>query len=216
MRDFRAFATASTRMGVGAALALGVMVTTPLVAHAANNTSSTSSAQLYNRQTAASWARAHVEDPELVPNGDCTWFASEALWAGGLPETAEWKRVSPRLEDRRQPTATAKFSDPLIRYLVGHGLATQRTIYWGDNTAKGAQLGDLIVYDWDGPANGTIDHVSIVTGFSGSYPLVSQHTKARLDRGWSWDPGDGTSGHPAGWIQKTHPGSVAYLIHITK
>lgn len=171
--------------------------------------------QRYNREVAKSWAIVHWQDPELIKGGDCTWFVSQALWAGGLPQSRTWARVSPNIWDRRQPTATAKVANKLPAYLVSSGLATMTKINWADNRAGGAQVGDLIVYDWDGPADGKIDHVSIVTGFSGTYPLVTQHTSARLNRGWSWDPGNPQSQRNSGWIQNTHPGSVAYLIHIT-
>lgn len=159
----------------------------------------------YNRSVAQSWVYLHVWDQETIPNGDCTWFASQSLWAGGLPETSTWARSN----WYGSKTQTAIRAELLPDYLVSVGWATKKTIYWGDNTAAGAQIGDLIVYDWNNGADGTIDHISIVTGFNGTYPLVSQHTAARWNRGWSWDPSANN------WIQSSHPGSVAYLIHIT-
>lgn len=45
----------------------------------------------------------------------------------------------------------------------------------------------------------SIDHISIVTKLEDGtgYPFVSQHTPARTDRYWSWDPkGDD-------WIENT-------------
>lgn len=165
--------------------------------------------QRYNRAVAQAWARVHVGDPELIKNGDCTWFVSQALWAGGLPQSSTWARVSPNPIDRGQPTSTAKFSDQLPRYLASQKLAEISIISWTDNTAHGAQVGDIIAYDWDGVANGTYDHLAIVTGFSETYPLVSQHTTARWNRGWSWDPSANN------WIEYSHRGSAAYLIHIT-
>lgn len=160
----------------------------------------------YNRSVAQSWAYVHVWDPEAIPNGDCTWYASQALWAGGLPQTSTWAPSN----WYGSKTLTAIRAELLPDYLVSAGLATKKTIYWGDNTAAGAQIGDLIVYDWDNGADGKIDHVSIVTGFSGTYPLVSQHTTARWNRGWSWDPAAND------WIQYSHPGSVVYLIQDRK
>ena len=50
----------------------------------------------------------------------------------------------------------------------------------------------------------------MVTGFTNdNYPLVTQHSPGRLNRGWSWDP-DGNN-----WIEFTHKGSRAYLLHFT-
>src|SRR2546421_335596 len=43
----------------------------------------------YNRSAAVAWATAHAEDDQF--NGDeCTWFVSQALWAGGFPMTPVW------------------------------------------------------------------------------------------------------------------------------
>jgi len=56
-----------------------------------------------------------------------------------------------------------------------------------------------------------VDHLAIVTSLNAQgYPSVTQHSIARLDRYWSWDP----SGN--NWIQYTHPGSRVYLLHITR
>ena len=108
------------------------------------------------------------------------------------------------------PTKAAALADAFVDYVTGPiGVATKRQITWSDNTADGAQLGDVIAYDWNGPADGTIDHIAVVTGFDNGYPLVTQHSPTRINRGWSWDPGEGN------WIEYTHRGSMAYLIHLT-
>jgi hypothetical protein len=58
---------------------------TPLQGHEAAPQSS----NIYNRERAATWAYAHGKD-QPPSNGSCTWFASLALWQGGLAKTPEW------------------------------------------------------------------------------------------------------------------------------
>jgi Putative amidase domain len=155
--------------------------------------------------------------PFLLSN--CTFFVSQALWDGGLPSTADW---TPNSSDPSKlatdllnpgPTKPAADADYFKNYMRNSGRATITEIKWSDNTAGGAQLADVIGYDWDKASggkgsDGVIDHLAIVTGFtSDHYPLVTQHTPSRLDRGWSWDPDNNN------WIEKTNPGSRAYLIH---
>lgn len=179
-------------------------------------------AQGYDREAAASWAMYNAYEPELLPT-DCTWFVSRALWVGGLPQSYEWTGESTDfslLADKLifpGPTKAAAHADTLINYLINNGLAYRsgQPINWQDQTADGASLGDIIAYDWynqfDGTtaADGTIDHVAIVTSFDGIYPYVSQHTPAQSSRGWSW------SETRDGWIELENPGCEAHLIHIT-
>lgn len=177
----------------------------------------------YDGWAACEWAVHNWDTPPRFANDDCAWFASQALWQGDLPKSASWTSASWNPADLAiknpgssdgpfafpGPTVDAASAPELVDYLLNAGLATEQTIRWSDNTADGARIGDLIAYSWNNPPDGHIDHVAIVTGFSGSYPLVSQHTEARLNRGWSWDP------NAKNWIQYSHPGSVAFLIHIT-
>ena len=45
--------------------------------------------EFYNRSAAVAWALAHAQDDQ--PYGTmCTWFVSQALWAGGFPTTSSW------------------------------------------------------------------------------------------------------------------------------
>jgi hypothetical protein len=158
----------------------------------------------YNRAAARDWAYAHWQDAELYPGADCTWFVSQALWAGWLPKTATWTN-SPG------PSIAAINADALKNALQAAGYATVKEVSWSDNTAGGAQVGDVIGYDWDNGADGVLDHLAIVTSLNAQgYPSVTQHTSPRRDRYWSWDPSGGN------WIQYTYPGSRVYLIHITR
>jgi hypothetical protein len=99
------------------------------------------------------------------------------------------------------PTPDATTADDFFTYfesLINTGLVTIAPIDWSDNTAAGAQLGDFIAYGWQGPgpeyaggSDGIIDHIAVVTYVSPTtgYPSVSQHSEARANRFWSWDPG---------------------------
>lgn len=195
----------------------------------------------YDRSAAVAWAEQNVGHAPLIQNGgDCTWFASQSAWAGGLPQSDEWAKDSPNgvlgsdlgamvkalihggysPTDPINPTIAATNANDFVNYLVDNGLATKTPINWSDNTAGGAQLGDFIAYDWDGGSDGTIDHVAVVTGFAPgtSYPTVTQHSPAQDHRYWSWSLADNS------WIQygqdyQPQPGSSngppqAYLIHI--
>lgn len=168
------------------------------------------SAQKYNRTAAVQWAKTHVYDTEQFTNGhDCTWYVSQALWAGGLPKSPAW--TSDNAFPSLNPPRTATGADYLKNHLVTDtGLATITELSWSDNTAGGAQLGDIIAYDWDNGADGVIDHHAIVTGFTAEgYPLVSQHSLAQLDRYWSYSESSNE------WVEKVEQGARVYLIHIT-
>jgi len=84
------------------------------------------------------------------------------------------------------PTKTVTEADALKNYLVNSGLASIRELSWSQNDPPDAKLGDIIGYDWNGGADGVIDHVMMITNFSGGYPLVSGHTEPEIDGGWPW------------------------------
>lgn len=81
-----------------------------------------------------------------------------------------------------------------------------------DSTAGGAQLGYIILYDWDSPsghhADGFVDHAGIVTsiGSDGSV-RISQHSPSRLGKQWALDPSTGSTIGDAG--------GRGYLLKIT-
>nr|WP_296774848.1 amidase domain-containing protein [Rhodococcus sp. (in: high G+C Gram-positive bacteria)] len=175
-------------------------------------------------EKAAAWARAHAEDTPKYES-DCTWFVSQALWFGGMPDTAKWTHTSMDDDNRGGsrargdmafwPTRTATIADELKNYLVNDaGVATITQLSWRNNNVFDAKLGDLIAYDWDlhdgKHSDGIIDHLAMVTGFSDenpNYPLVSQHSPGQTNRGWTYSEGAGT------WIEHDKPGASVYLIH---
>ena len=172
----------------------------------------------YNRGAAESWAWAHLNSAPKFTD-DCTWYVSQALWAGGLPQSSLWtgKSYDWSLQASRAmypgPTKDAADANDLVNYLVSNGLASRVAISWSDNTASGAMPGDIIAYHWNtGEASNQVDHLAFVYNLNAQgYPDVVQHSKAEY-RYWSWDPSKN------GWIQQVDkvngkdPG--VWLIHI--
>lgn len=169
------------------------------------------------RQNIQMWAEEFIDVPDEFDN-DCTMWASKILWAGGIAPTDDWtanssdtSKLASRTFRNPGPTKAAASANDFTDYLTGpSGIAEKKEITWSDNTAAGAMLGDLIAYDWDPPrADGHIDHIAVVTGFtSDGYPLVSQHSPTRFNRGWSFDPSEGK------WIEESHSGAKVYLLHL--
>lgn len=158
----------------------------------------------YDRQKAVDWALANVNTPDRYVEDDCTWFVSQALWAGGIVKTTWW------VDDPDfGPTRTVTVADELAEYLSSEsGFATSTELSWTQSEPPGAQLGDIIAYDWEG--DGTINHLAMVTGYDQDrFPLVSQHTPTQTNRYWSW------SEQSHDWISIAHPGAKVFLIHIT-
>ncbi|WP_119699185.1 MULTISPECIES: amidase domain-containing protein [Rhodococcus] len=202
----------SRKVKVAAACVAGLAA--PLL-YAAPANADTDSVDAFTRYQIASAALKWVDTVYTFPN-DCTYFVSQALWDGGIESTADW---TPRSSDTSKlasntfynpgPTKAAASANHFTDYMRSSGTAEIRPIKWSDNTAAGAQLGDIIAYDWDDGADGKMDHLAIITSFTDDgYPLVTQHSPTRTNRGWSWDPSAGT------WIEYSHPGAKAYLIHL--
>lgn len=177
----------------------------------------TPSVGAYDRQAAVQWALAHVQDLQpKFPSPGCAWFASNVLWAGGLPKTSSWMDSG-----LRNPPRAATYSPQLVQYLWREaGIAD--VIPLGDRFAPGrnavpeAQPGDLIVYDWDN--DGILDHTSVVVHIGdNSYPDVSEWGTAEgagsrssyVMRGWTW-----SERHPSGWLRDKSPRVNAWLVHI--
>lgn len=186
----------------------------------------------YNRASAVSWASQNVQNSRLMDRfPDCTWFVSQALWYGGLPQSNDWN-----MQDHHgfplwpiQGTATATAAIDLTAYLESH--FSVKVVPLGPDRFRGnavpeAQPGDVIAYDWDTVAgndhhNGSgIDHLAFVTDIApGSYPEVSEWgthwpQEPYAKRGWTW------SGETNQWLQQEFPnqgpnniGVTAVLIH---
>jgi hypothetical protein len=158
----------------------------------------------YNRSAAASWALAHVNDAPRYPEDDCTWFVSQALWAGGLAKSVDWSDTRYGLP---YPTWDAVNADYFKNYIASQsGLGTIQQLSTSQKNVPQAQLGDIIAYDWN--HDGKVDHVVIVTSISGQYPTISSHTY-RGTQAWDFN----SAGVP---LSRATPGYRAYLIHITR
>lgn len=164
----------------------------------------------YHPEVAIDWANSHYNDDPRFGDSNCTWFVSQALWAGGIQPTDTWTPVASPFTFR--PPTTASVADHLYGYLLESGQVEMRGISWSDNTAAGADVGDLIFYDLKINDQYDIDHVAIVSGFTDEgYPLVTQ--QGRKDKGRSWGEKNGRKG----WIQDIYYSSGwgeprAYLI----
>lgn len=169
----------------------------------------------YDRAAAVAYAREHWNDGATVPwLPDCTAFASQALWAGGLSKSDKWTNSS---RDRQQvatrvvrpgPTKAMMAADVLKNYLVnetGQGTLTQ--ISYEDRSIPGAEAGDLVLYDWN--ADGFVDHIAFIVATGPSETLVAQHTPNQVDKGWNWS----STGN--NWLSQTAPSTRVYLLHIT-
>jgi|SRR5581483_9279665 len=194
----------------------------------------------YDRNSASAWAYANTED--TPPNdGSCTWFVSQALWAGGLPRTSDWNDywydshgmpTAVGGSGVRQGTIDAWGAPNLSQYLSKQPYVKIESLgpmNANNNDIPDARVGDIIAYIWNPPADinseslydqlSHIDHLDLVTGFSQSdpeYPLVS---------GWSEDGGNAVHYPQRGWTwsaehgmwlqsEPGHQNMVAYLIHI--
>lgn len=175
----------------------------------------------YDRDAAVAWARNHAQATPLY-NASCTNFVSNALWAGGLPETDEWTDDGPMYGDdpfnQRPGISTAWAAQHLFEYLKdefpGTKIVELDSQRFRDNAIPEAQLGDLITYDWQN--DGELDHMAIVTDItSGAYPEVSDWSVAGgtnpasyVDRGWTY------SGTNKRWLQDSSQYVTAKLIKI--
>lgn len=178
-------------------------------------------ASIYNRYGAAMWAVEYADTFHPLLGADCTYFVSRSLWyGGGISRTDVWTDSSsdqskwvarkwPMTELVPGVTRVAANANDFVNYMRDSGMATVTEISWSDNTAAGAQLGDIIAYDWDNGADGVIDHVAIVTRFTTEgYPFVTQHSPWQINRYWSYYNSEDK------WIEEAIPGSKAYLVHI--
>lgn len=176
------------------------------------------SVRSFDASGAVTWAREHAMDTQPF-DAACTWFVSQAPWAGALEKTAAWTSEGSHSGwiQARPGTIAATEANTLRDYLINSYPGTT----WQDVTAKlttnavpQAQPGDLMYYDWDG--DGRIDHVAMITSLSsGQYPNVSEWgtvkggQRARyLERGWTW------SELHQSWLQESNPAMKVHLMRI--
>ncbi|HSW80792.1 MAG TPA: amidase domain-containing protein [Candidatus Saccharimonas sp.] len=177
----------------------------------------------YNRAAAVQWALNHVQDIRGNLFADCTWFVSQALWAGGLHQTSWWNDYERRQGSvLSQPgTDVARGAPNLVKYLQQRFPVTVTPLdgnRFRDNRVPEAQPGDIIAYDWD--SDSTFDHLAFVVDIApGQYPEVSEWGTFPVrepynKRGWTWSE----LSHK--WLQQEYPrqpdglgGVTAELLH---
>lgn len=173
----------------------------------------------YNRTAAVKWATDNAKSKP--PNGiSCTWFVSNAMWAGGLKKTTEWTSEGSYRPSRSRPwmthpgTVVAWAAPNLLDYLRRtYPASTYTELNFTTNEVQAAQVGDIIAYDWEG--DGTIDHLALVVNIaSGSYPEVAEWSASGdsaasySKRGWTW------SEVRKEWLQVKYPKVKAHLLHV--
>lgn len=174
-----------------------------------------------SRESAVKWATENYNKQQLGFMSECTIFVSRALWAAGFEQTRTWTNATKDADlqggfgawnwvtQSSVPSKAATVAQTFVEEMIASGRADRVPITWTDNTASGAQLGDVIAYDWDG--DGHIDHVALVTSLNAEgYPSVTQKTTDQLNRYWSWSETDDD------WISSpgVSPNARAELIRV--
>lgn len=171
----------------------------------------------YDRGLAVWWALQYARDLQpKYPDSGCTWFVSQAMWAGRMPQSERWRDP---IVGRIPRVAT--YAEDLYWYLRDELHATviplNARLAPGKNAVPEAQVGDLIAYDWEG--DGHVSHMSIIVHMSpGFYPDVAEWGTADGPgtrssyawRGWTW------SENQHKWLQEVYGDKVTpYLIHLS-
>jgi hypothetical protein len=178
----------------------------------------------YNRDAAKNWALEHAR--QKPPDaGSCTVFISNGLKAGGFPEDTIWNFdfVGVNRSGLRFGTDATRVTSDFYAYvntLQYVDIIPIPRFDAGTNNLPQAKIGDVIIYDWDGPGkNGAPDHADLVVGFAKDnpqYPLVSGWSEKGDEavdyqyRGWTWSEKNNQ------WLQ-SEPDNTnmrAWLIHI--
>ncbi|MFD1177479.1 amidase domain-containing protein [Paenibacillus puldeungensis] len=118
---------------------------------------------------------------------DCTNYISQSLFAGGAPINYTGKRESGwwykgYVGKQEAWSYSWSVANALERFLAtsNSGLRTELR-----ERPEQLQLGDVIIYDWDG--KGAYQHSTIVTAFdAGGMPLVNAHTTPSKHRYWDY------------------------------
>ncbi|MNJ43503.1 putative amidase domain protein [compost metagenome] len=144
----------------------------------------------YRREDAVLYADRWWEsfNPEFSAfEVDCTNYISQCLFAGGAPINYTGKReygwwykgyVGGR-EAWSYSWSVANALERLLTYSKS-GLRAEAV-----ERPEQLQLGDVIIYDWDG--DGGFQHSTIVTAFdAGGMPLVNAHTTPSKHRYWDY------------------------------
>ncbi|GIP61031.1 amidase domain-containing protein [Paenibacillus sp. FSL W8-0186] len=150
----------------------------------------TSRSTPYRREDAVLYADRWWDgfNPEFAEfEVDCTNYISQCLFAGGAPINYTGKRESGwwykgYIKGREAWSYSWSVANALER-LLAHSTSGLRAEAV-DNPEQ-LQMGDVIIYDWDG--DGSYQHSTIVTAFdAGGMPLVNAHTTPSKHRYWDY------------------------------
>jgi hypothetical protein len=185
----------------------------------------------FNRPAAVAWAKAHAEDTPPADSA-CTWFVSQALWAGGLPDSSATPWNSFGFHNgriRHYPGSLTAWSTPLfVSYILKtfpHSTYRELDLRAGHTNVPAAQPGDVILYDWNGKSSvknwSNLDHAALVmwgARHNHQYPEVAEWGADDFlawgvavnyeSRGWTW------SKVSEKWLQEKKPNTQAFLLHI--
>lgn len=141
----------------------------------------------YDRQKAVQYADTwwDVPNPEYrYFDVNCTNFVSQCLYAGGAPMNYTGKRSSGWWYRHQHDgwSFSWSVSNSLYYYLVGNKIGwTAQAV----NSPMELELGDVIIYDWDG--DGSYQHSVVVTAFDANgMPLVNANTTNSRHRYWDY------------------------------
>ncbi|MGG6312565.1 amidase domain-containing protein [Paenibacillus macerans] len=118
---------------------------------------------------------------------DCTNYISQCLFAGGAPINYTGKRESGwwykgYVGKQEAWSYSWSVANALERHLSRSDSGLRAELL---ERPEQLQLGDVIIYDWDG--NGAYQHSTIVTAFdAGGMPLVNAHTTPSKHRYWDY------------------------------
>jgi hypothetical protein len=115
------------------------------------------------------------------PGADSANFVSQALWAGGMPMEVTGRRDQGwwYLGPNEQWSYSWAVVHSLRWYLEGSGRAQRH------QEAKELEIGDVILYDWDG--DDVWQHAVLVIGFDpAGEPLVAAHSAPAWGRPWRY------------------------------
>jgi len=183
----------------------------------------------FTRTFAASYAIANGMGTPPA-RASCTWFVSNSLWAGGLAKTKKWTDAGQLgsslpskvlkalgLSTNLPGTIDAWNVQDFLAYIKKTYPTTTEAINFStpNNVPNGAQIGDLVYYDW-GQGEGW-SHVAIVT-------LIDPNGLEVSD--WSTNAKNGKLPSPVimrrvaysavnhGWLQAECPNVKAELLHL--
>jgi hypothetical protein len=144
----------------------------------------------YNRARAVQYADAHWDrgNPRFLEfEVNCTNYISQCLFAGGAPMNYTGKRESGWWYKGRENSRELWSYSWAVAHSLEHQLRTARAGLRGQlvESPQDLELGDVIIYDWDGDRR--FQHSTIVTAFDAAgMPLVNANTASSRHRYWDY------------------------------